>query len=255
LRCYESAQKLQQRIERYGDGISHEHFYPHDRLINPDGSKKHKRDALLAQGHEVFQHLPLLIFSLIQCDALRPNDGDFNPSLDARAAAAANMSNMTSSVIVRCIAPRIEFWLSGQETGEALYESVNMNISDIRYCIVDQIGTLDGEEYHGTLPLLFIDAPYNTFIYDCRDICKLRPATEDDLPGSLLKTRTEAVESYRAPPPTFDSVHSDGHTTAQTAFSCFNDILVEDSVTSTKHESLQEWCTILAEILLFQITL
>jgi len=253
LCCYESAKKTEGRINRYGDGVSHESFYLNDRLVTSKGTAQSRRDALLGQGHEVLQHLPLMIFSLFQCDALRPNSGDFNPSVDARAAAAANMSNMTPEVIVRCIAPRIEFWISGKTCSEALDESVNMNISDIRYTIVDQIATANGERYQETVPLLFVDAPYNVFIYDLRDICNLRPATEDDLPDALLETKNEAVVSYRVPPPTFVSTYKD-HIAAHRAHSCFKDVLVEDSVTSAKHESFEGWCIVLAEILFFEIT-
>jgi hypothetical protein len=245
---------MEGKINRYGDSVAHESFYLNDRLVNSKGTAKSRRDALLGQGHDVLQHLPLVIFSLFQCDALRPNSGDFNPSVDARAAAAANMSNMTPDVIVRCIAPRIEFWISGKDTNEALDESVNMNIRDIRYTIVDQIATADGEKYQKIVPLLFVDAPYNTFIYDLRDLYNLRPATEDDLPDALLETKNEAVASYRVPPPTFVSTYEDDHIAAYRAYSCFKDVLVEDSVTSSKHESFEGWCIVLAEILFFEIT-
>lgn len=245
---------MEGKIDRYGDSVAHESFYLNDRLVNSNGTAKSRRDALLGQGHDVLQHLPLMIFSLFQCDALRPNSGDFNPSVDARAAAAANMSNMTPEVIVRCIAPRIEFWISGKDTNEALDESVNMNIRDIRYTIVDQIATADGEKYQEIVPLLFVDAPYNTFIYDLRDICNLRPATEDDLPDALLETKNEAVVSYRVPPPAFVSTYKDDHIAAHRAYSCFKDVLVEDSVTSAKHESFEGWRIVLAEIMFFEIT-
>jgi len=256
LCCYNSAKNLQKKIEAYGESISDEVLYAGDRLLDFPGSKKSRKDILLAQGHEDLQHLPLLSYALIQCDALRPNSGDFNPSIDARAAAAANMINMTPDALARCIAPRLEFWLSGKTSEEPVIESVNMSLEEVRYTIVDQIGTYDSsptEEYAGPSPIIFLDSPSSVLIYDCRDLCNLRTVTIDDIPPSLLDSKNDALSSYRVPPPFFCLV-GEGTITSLKAFNLFSDALVEDSITLSKHESYENWCTVLAEILFSEIS-
>ena len=231
-------------------------FFPSDRLLNIPGGRLPRKDILLAQGHNELQHLPLLIFSLIQCDALRPNSGDFNPSMDSRAAAAANLSSMSADALARSIAPRLEFWISGKDSNEAVFDSVNMNVNDVRYTIIDQIGTYEDngdEKYDGVMPILLLDSPSNFLIYDCRDFCTLRATVQDDIPDALVECKEEAIQSYRVPPPSYSLV-GEGNISAQEAFNRFMDAMVEDSVTSAKHESYEVWSSILAEILYSELS-
>lgn len=253
LCCYESAEVLQKKIKVYGTSASEQILYTSDRLLDIPGSRKSKKDILLAQGHDELQHLPLLCFALIQCDALRPNVGEFNPSIDARAAAAANMNNMTPDVLARCIAPRLEFWVSGENSDQAIIESVKMTMEDVRYAIIDQIGVYensgdDREEYDGPSPIMFLDSPSNVLLYDCQDLCKIRPFTRDEVPTSLIDSMNDAVNSYRVCPPN-SSLANDRVLSSEDVLARFIDALVEDSRTPLKHESYEKWSTSLAEIL------
>lgn len=254
LYCYESAINTQKKIEKYGLNIS-ETFFPGDRLLDYRGSQKSRKEILLARGHDEIQHLPLLTFALIQCDALRPNSGDYNPSIDARAAAAANMGNMTPDVLARRLAPRIEFWISGKNSTEPLIENVKMSLDEVRYTIANEIDSYDGkrEEFIGPLPILFLDTPCSILIYDCQDMCKVRTIAEDDLPPSLIESRDCALKSYRVQPPFFSTTGNSSIPFID-AFNLLSDCMVEDSLTSSKHESYEKWCTVIAEILFSEIT-
>ncbi len=257
LCCYNSAENLQKKIQSYGNSVSEETLFASDRLLDFPGSTKSRKEILLAQGHEELQHLPLLTYALIQCDALRSSHGDFKPSLDARAAAAANMSNMTPDTLARCIAPRIEFWISGKSSQAPLIETVNMSLEEVRYAIVDQVGTHDdlnpNEEYNGPVPIIFVDSPSGVLFYDCRDLCRLRPSKREDIPPSLIESKNEALKSYRVSPPFFSLVGEE-NINSHEGIKVLEDAMVEDSFTSSKQEPYGKWCTILAEILFSEIS-
>jgi len=251
---YESARKMQGLIDRYGptvEGASE--YYPSDRLLDKEGSHFSNRDILLGRGHVVFEFLPLLVFALVQSDALRPNCGGFKPSIDARAAAAAHMGNMPPLTISRCIAPRLELWLTGEDSSKAVNEDVNMSMNDVRYAIIDYIGASDGEEggnYNGVMPLLLLDSPSQVFIHDCRELCNLRKTTDEDIPPAMIDSAEDGRRSYRVAPQ-FNKLVSNGveDCTCAVAMQHLSDAMVEDSVTSVKKETFNEWCTAIAEVL------
>jgi len=73
-------------------------------------------DVLLGQGHRRVAALSLVVFSLLQCDALRPSPG---VSADARCAAIAQMASMTPRDLVKCIAPSLSLWSAKEDTAVA----------------------------------------------------------------------------------------------------------------------------------------
>jgi len=80
--------------------------------LTPRKSKSGKKtlevdDVLLGQGHRRVASLALVVFSLLQCDALRPSPG---VSADARCAAIAQMASMIPRDLVKCIAPSLSLW-------------------------------------------------------------------------------------------------------------------------------------------------
>ena len=123
--CYTSAETIYKTNER----TSSREFCAANRLLgveernrstnaNQNENPLTAEEKLLAKGHSKLQLVPLLTFCLIQCDALRINEkgegtmSSFDPSIDAKCAAAVNMSNMSASALSRCIAPRIEIWMN-----------------------------------------------------------------------------------------------------------------------------------------------
>jgi len=254
LSCYQSAVHINGSVSQYGSSIAKE-FYPCDRLLNIDGGRLSKREILLAKGHIGLQYLPLMVFALIQCDALRPKSGRFNPSIDSRAAAAANMGNMPSSSIARCIAPRMELWLGDGKSDAAVDENIEMNMNALRFAIIENIDHYDDsvqEDYTGPAPLLLLDSPSCVLIYDCRELCNLRPSVIKDLPKALEKSIDEAVNSYRVEPQSRCFVGY-GEATPKEAMHHLHDSMIEDSFTS-KGESYEQWCTRIAEYLYSEIS-
>lgn len=248
LCCYKSAQKLQKKISQYGNGLARGNFFAADRLLGIQGSTISAKEVLLAQGHEEFQSFPLLVFSLIQCDALRPNDGEYNPSLDARAAAAANMSNMTPDVIARCIAPRLEVWTIEKDTLKVISDGVSMNMKDIQNTAYNHMEGSNPKD--NFVQVLFVDTPSNVIVCDCQILLHQKGlGIVEDLSTVLDAPKAESLNSYRVPPPLYSSFERKCNPASIGAFDRLKDAMIEDSLTSLTHQSFHDWCTTVAEIL------
>ena len=213
-----------------------------------------KKDVLLAQGHDELHSLTLLIFCLIQSDAFRLKAGSFNPSIDARCAAAASMSNMSPSALTRCIAPRLELWVSGENTSGPLHENFGMNMIELRNLLDESFGfhkdtdTTDLEKLER--PLLFLDTPRQILIYDCHDFCGMPPIQSlNDIPKKLKISIELAKQSYRVPPPV-SIVSNDKGVFVNHLF----DALIEDSLASESSQTYDDWTTEIAEILYHNIS-
>jgi len=158
LSLYRSAEKYKEDADRYN-------FSPSDRLLGA-GNDLSRLDILLGQGHKSLRDLPLLIFSLLQSDAIRPNKDSYNPSIDARYAAAANMCTMVPKQLHRCIAPRLQLWLN-DGTNQPCLDDVKRSWNGIDVAVVDQVGEFQDDTVdRGPAPLLLLDSPRNILIYD-----------------------------------------------------------------------------------------
>lgn len=252
LSAYRSAED---HYERYRN-IATNGFRPSERLLNLAG-RNSRKDLLLAQGHDELHSLPLLVFCLIQCDAFRSKDGSFNPSIDARCAAAAAISSMSPSALTRCIAPRLEFWVSGDNTGP-LHEHCKMNMIELRNLMQESFGfhkntnKSELELQEMDKPLLFLDSPRQVLVCDCHDFCGLPPINnENDVPKKLIQSVELAKQSYRVAPP----VKIAWNDSSAEFLKHLSDALIEDSVVlvSETFHTYDEWTTIVAEILYHNI--
>jgi len=260
LSTYKSADEQYKVMQKYGYNGGHvvESFYPSDRLLNVSGGQLSNKEKLLAQGHSQLQMLPLLIFSLIQCDALRPRRDSFEPSIDSRSAASANMGNMSPSSISRCISPRLELWISGLGNKGPSFDSVGTSMDDIRFAVIDQVGlhekTEEAPDASTPRPLLLLDSPRQVLIYDCYEFCRLQSGIKDeDVPMDLKISAKMAKQSYRVPPLVKSSAGSKDIQLAD-ADSHLKDALIEDSRLSETNQTYKEWLNLLAEVLFSEIS-
>ena len=234
LACYHSAQDFKQKQDKYGSTYYGQiDFHSSQRLIN-DHDKSNNNEILLAQGHDQLQLIPLLIFCLLQCDALRPSTRNFLPSLDSRCAALVNMRNMSPSVLSRCIAPRLELWNGGKSTKEATIEFLNLNLKDI----------LDEVHYRATEgALLFLDSPRQIVIYDCVGIgANQMLESSNQLPERLKVAVEDSKKSYRVEPSYTVVIPEEKNS------EIIQDALVEDS--KLQGQSYHDWLNHIAELLL-----
>ena len=268
LCAYRSAEAYYERIkieDEHGMTRSRKYFYPSERLIGRKGGDLTDREILLAQGHDRLSSLPLLVFSLLQCDALRPSDGEssFCPAGDARIAAGANMANMTPGALARSVAPRLEVWLedSSETSKEPLVENINMNLEALRLTHFDLDDDAQGTS--NAAPILFLDSPRQILLCSCNDIIgridssgvtgRNTSGGKIKIGGALRQALQETINSYRVPPPVLcclgDSSCIDPGLLLNEAVLHLQDALVEDSLTSLSKENFERWCTEVASLL------
>jgi hypothetical protein len=184
-------------------------FYANERLLDREGELS-AEDVLMGQGHELLKHLPLLVYSLLHCDAIRPaslakriSASSYFPTMDARAAAGAQMSSMTPQALARCIAPQLQLWSASEgmilDTIDLKMEAVKQAVGEFGY---------DARTRNPRPDLvLFMDAP------DCIVVCDASYVSNDSssttgkkrkkpitIGADLQSAIRTAVSSYRTPP-------------------------------------------------------
>lgn len=237
LACYQSAEEFKKRVDKYGTDAYYSeniNFYPNDRLINGN-SEFTDSQIVLAQGHEELQHIAFLAYCLIQCDAFRPNNVNFNPSVDSRTASLVNMNNMAPSTLSRCLAPRLELWKKGRTTKEASVDFLSLNMKDV----IDEVHSRCNQG-----ALLFLDSPRQIIVCDSFvPGAKGGVRLDDAVPDRLKKAVFEAKESYRVSPSHIISIGE-----SRTSVAHIQDALVEDS--RLQGRTYDEWKDQMAKQLL-----
>lgn len=236
LSCvYKSAEKEDElQKEQISRGLDNMNpvFYPQERLLNGNGELS-AEDVLLGQGHDRVSTVPFMVFALLQCDALRPSMGSYQPSIDARSAASAQMYSMLPSVLARCIAPRLELWSSNDAENEPITEDLDLNLERVGMHVMEhrQTGSADSL-------LLFVDSPREIVVYDSRHI---QPNVSETSKAAISKGLERCIEiaikTYRIAPPVAYELSLD----SSFAISRFKDILVEDSQTIQGLPNFMQW--------------
>lgn len=226
---YRSAEAALKRQESKAvQGVdSQSMFYPAERLLNGEGSLS-RDEILLGQGHNILRLLPLQVWCLLQCDAMRPSSGSYRPTLDARAAALMQMTSMSPRVLSRCLGPRLEMWQSGNNVEEAISSTIGLSREAITALL------LEHQQADPNL-ILFVDSPFGVLVCDSHHV----RATDgtDVVVGEALRSAVErAVESYPTPP--LVTVELDRN--AQVG-DLWADFLVEDARTFDTQQNFEEW--------------
>lgn len=217
LNCiYLSAEDYQEKLDELNEkgidiigdknhGLSGNMFYPNERLLNRDGGDLSRHDVLLAQGHERMCSVPLMMYLLLQCDALRKysydrfknndtSDGRGNNNTtsinfrngintDLRTCAMMQMISMTPNQLVRCIAPRIQIWETGKNITEPFIDVIELKMEAIHagvleYCNSGMISRTTGNTAD---LILLVDAPDHIVLLDGRYINVVYDNTKTNL--------------------------------------------------------------------------
>jgi hypothetical protein len=146
------------------------------------------RDIILAQGHATLASLPLLIYSLVNCDALRPSEGGFQPSANSRLAAALSLASMDPLSLVKMLVPRLELWNSAFAQGPTI-DRVSLG----NYAMLEAIASVDDQEHPEAV--LVMDSPRALIVYfvntmGSSDVHELGEALEKDLQLSASEYRS-----------------------------------------------------------------
>ena len=227
--AYRSAEAAHKRQKSKAEqGVESEvMFFPAERLLDIDGSLT-KEEILLGQGHDILRLLPLLVWCILQCDAMRPSSDTYRPTLDARSAALMQLTSMPPLVLARCIAPRLELWQSGMDAKEPIVTTLGLSVESIAAYLM---------EYQQADPnlILFLDSPYGIIVCDSRH---LRAAEGNGVVvGDALQSAIlQAVDSYQTPPPVTYALDLNvpiGH--------LWKDVLVEDALAGDSMHNFEQW--------------
>jgi len=104
---YESANEENAKME---ESDSDYEFEASDRLLDQDDGNLDETGILLGEGHFKARFMALVMYSILQCDALRPSGKDYKPSMDARLCAISQLSSMSPSALVKTLAPSLSLW-------------------------------------------------------------------------------------------------------------------------------------------------
>jgi hypothetical protein len=202
-------------------------FYPHHRLLDDQEEENGdmQQDVILAQGHPLLKHVLLLAWCLLQSDGLRPSSDHYRPSWDARCAALWQMSRMTPSHLMRCMAPRVELWTAD---GECLGRVEELSLESIRMQLQQQ------EPTEPNLVLL-VDAPFGILVCNGRQIVYKNGGSTAVVGQVLEQTIQQARESYRTPPPVIYALDPSIPPIE------LQDYLVQDSIMTHSSQTFEQW--------------
>ncbi|KAL3934810.1 MAG: hypothetical protein SGBAC_009552, partial [Bacillariaceae sp.] len=220
--------------------------------LSPRKSKGGKKstmevdDVLLGQGHRRIASLALVVFSLLQCDALRPSPG---VSADARCAAIAQMASMTARDLVKCIAPSLSLWSVKEDAPIAR----SIDLSLLEAIKAYKRGASDKK---GDL-IYVLDSPQQLLVYKGslkarEESKKFKLGLKPYVPNSpkLLGMIQAMTSSYRVKPFTTLDSESQSETAS---FRRFIQIMIEDMPTVAPMEgegssNFKNWKSNMAEL-------
>jgi len=109
IALYASAKEEKAKLEEEDDGDEYE-FVAGDRLLGQDDGSLDEADVLLGEGHFKARFVALLVYAILQCDALRPSGKNYQLSMDARLCAITQLSSMSPKALAKTLAPSLSLW-------------------------------------------------------------------------------------------------------------------------------------------------
>lgn len=203
-----------------------------ERLLDIEGGELSDEDVLLGQGHPKIAVIPLIVYSLLQCDALRPTMGAFAPSMDARAAALVQMTCMNPSNLSKCIAPSLQLWSSGQD--KILADSIDLNQEALNVTL---------KKLNAPDAVFFLDSPQQILVYRA-DQGKGGRSTLN-LGGRFKAAIQVAAKAYRTPP--MIRYQLEAKPFSHAAAMAFDNFLLEDNPTYGGKADYQDWKKAIAD--------
>ena len=141
---------------------ANKNFLACERLLDVKGGELEESDVVLGQGHFKMNALPLVVYAIMQCDALRPSGGNFQPSMDARLCALAQMASMTPTTLAKVLAPSISLWSLMEN--RLLLESLPLSREGI-LCAIEDLGENSEKD-----TVLFLDSPQRVVLFDIDEL-------------------------------------------------------------------------------------
>jgi len=255
---YQSAQveqaKLEEEVEKRQQiqSMMDTTFVASERLVDQEGDLA-VEEVLLGRGHAKVAVVPLLVFALMQCDALRPSGGNFQPSMDARLCAIAQMASMTPGVLAKAIAPSLVLW--SMKDDEAVVQSLPLSRDGI-------VNAMEGiDENDG---ILLLDSPKRIILYLADNT--MRPSVKKGMSKAknkdndkvsinvgpnLESTLLSCLKGFRTPPASWKELESflEGGDFEEVTSNIFYSALLEDKPTASGIRDFSEWKTEMASLI------
>eukprot|EP00536_Pseudo-nitzschia_multiseries_P002736 jgi/Psemu1/322680/estExt_fgenesh1_pg.C_370021 len=224
-------------------------FVAGDRLLDVDGGELDETDILLGVGHLKAQALPQLVYGLINSDALKPCAGNFQPSMDARLCAIAQLASMPPNEIARLLLPLVSLW--SLEDDQPILQSVPLQ----REAILDAIEQTDDHDPDDMI--LLLESPQRVILFRGDELeasKKGSGASRTVTIGPELKsTILDALEGFRTGPFNARSMRrfleNDGGDLddVRVPRSVLLSMLLEDHGTSSGDRDFDDWKSKMAE--------
>ncbi|KAL3942695.1 MAG: hypothetical protein SGARI_000178 [Bacillariaceae sp.] len=241
---YHSAQVEQAKLEEEAKNRvqrasqANTSFFASERLLDQDGDLE-VQDVLMGYGHSKVAVIPLLVFALMQCDALRPSGGNFEPSMDARLCALSQMASMTPSVLAKAIAPSLILWSMKED--EAVMESLPLSMKGINEAL--ESITEDGDG------ILLMDSPRQVILYLAD---RIRPVNRGgkrskkvgiEIGPNFEATILSCLKGSRTEPAKWKDLEAflEGEEFKETPSKEFESALLEDAPTASGIVNFEEW--------------
>lgn len=206
-------------------------FYPQERLLGRNGDLQ-SEDILLAQGHERLCTVPLMVFLILQSDALRNQKWS---SYQERMLAFLQLASSPLRNFARSIAPRLQLWPASDDGDE---EPI-LDVMDLRMDAIERSVT----EYDGC-NLLFVDYPGKIVVMNADFVSHYED--EDTHHGGrrvlgkgLRQAISASVDSYRTSPILFKFI---AESDKESALSILRSVCREDlPLSASGPANFDEW--------------
>jgi hypothetical protein len=186
----------------------------------------------LGQGHAKVAVMPLILYALMQCEALRPTMGNFTPSMDARCAALSQMLSMNPSSLSKCIAPSLQLWSTEQD--KILKDCLDLSQEALEDALKD---------CNAPDAVFFLDSPQQILVYraDQGNVPYPERSARANLTlGPRLKAAIQAAAKAYRTRPVFRS-HLKAIPFSKASAMAFDNVLLEDCPTFGGAEDYKSW--------------
>jgi len=148
--------------------IMNPNFVACERLLEEEGGDLEEPDVLLGQGHFKMNIVPLLVYAIMQSDALRPCGGSFQPSMDARLCAMTQMASMTPKTLAKTFAPSLSLWSLTDD--EPILESLPLSRDGILSALEDYFGGGETNAHNEENTILLLESSQRVILFRSDDL-------------------------------------------------------------------------------------
>lgn len=243
--------------EEKEDDDSITNFVAGNRLLDEDGGKLDDEEILMGGGHFKAGIVPLLVYSIMQSDGLRPSsDKVYQPSMDARLCAIAQMGSMTPKALAKSIAPSLSLWSIKDD--EPIIETLPLSLDGISNAIKELGDLLDEED-----GVLLLESPLQISLFRVSDLKNINAKDEDGDAADTDEKQLESIEigselefailaglnGFRTSP--WHKLHNSdgaGGVVNLDDIQVFLSFLLEDNPTATGDNDFNEWKSKIANL-------